>query len=139
MAMPAPAPIPTSSPDPARLYAANTAAAAYFRAQLPRNEGPGNYLRRRGLAVLVDRDLPWRVGFAPRAWTALTDHLHRLGYTTDELLTAGLAIRGRDGRVHDLFRDRIVFPIRDHAGHTVAFIGRLWTEHAAADAIPKYL
>lgn len=140
MATPAAAPIPDHVPETARLYAAHEAAATYYRAQLPRNEGPCDYLHHRGLGTLVDRGSPWQVGFAPRLWTALTDHLHRHGFTTDELLAAGLAVRGRDGRIRDLLRGRIVFPIRDPAGHTIAFIGRVWTERAAADpATPKYL
>src|SRR6266508_3375172 len=139
MAMPT-APVPDRAPETQRLYAAHTAAVAYYRAQLPRNDGPCNYLRKRGLGAVVDRDAPWRVGVAPRGWRTLTDHLNRQGFSTDDLVTAGLAVRGHDGRVRDLFRDRIVFPIRDQSGQTVAFIGRVWTQQAADDAnIPKYL
>jgi DNA primase len=120
---------------PTRLYAAHAAAVTYYRAQLSRCEGPRAYLRERGLGAVVGRDAPWRVGYAPRSWTALTEHLRRQGFSTDELVAAGLAVRGQGTWVHDMFRDRIVFPIRDRAGHTVAFIGRIWRDASA----PKYL
>src|SRR5579859_3617981 len=125
--------------DTARLYDAHETATAFYRAQLPRNDGPVNYLRDRGLGVLVDQDAPWRIGFAPRLWTGLTDHLHRRGFTNDDLIAAGLAVRGHDGRLRDRFRDRIIFPIRDQTGRTVAFIGRVWRPGAATDTLPKYL
>lgn len=125
--------------DTEQLYSAHGAAVDFYRAQLPRNEGPANYLRRRALGMLVDRVEPWWVGFAPRGWTTLLDHLHRRGFTTHEVLTAGLARTSRDGRVFDLFRDRIVFPIRDMHGHTVAFTGRTWRQDNAARDVPKYL
>jgi DNA primase catalytic core len=140
MAMPA-SPIGSTEPaDLDRLYAAHAAATTYYRAQLHRNHGPVNYLRERGLGVVVDREPPWRIGFAPRAWTALGDHLRRHGFTDDELLRGGLAFRSREGRVLDLFRDRIMFPIRDIDGRTVGFTARIWHPPSAGDPEPpKYL
>lgn len=120
-----------------RLYAAHAAAVTFYRAQLIRHEGPVGYLRDRGLGALVDRDRPWRVGYAPHAWTALVDHLRRRGFTAAETCAAGLARTTADGRVVDLFHDRILFPIRDLAGNTVAFIGRIWPPDGAPG--PKYI
>ncbi|XVU24292.1 toprim domain-containing protein [Actinoplanes sp. CA-054009] len=126
--------------DVQRLYTAHADAVAYYRDQLTRHRGPAAYLNGRGLGRVVERDAPWRIGYAPRAWTALTDHLRSRGFSAAELVTAGLSKRGRDGRIFDVFRDRIVFPIRNRDGHTVAFTGRLWQPPAATDAeSPKYL
>lgn len=123
-----------------RLYAAHAAAAAYFRVQLTRHRGPAEYLRARGLGAIVERDAPWQVGYAPRSWTALTDHLRGRGFHGTELVLAGLARRSHKGRIFDLFRDRIVFPIRNRDGHTVAFTGRVWQPPASTDPeTPKYL
>jgi DNA primase catalytic core len=136
MAMPIPA-RPESPAAVERLYAAHAAAAAFYRAQLTRRRGPVDYLRARGLGAAADRVDPWQIGYAPRSWTALTDHLTGRGFHEPELVAAGLAFPGRDGRTMDLFRDRIIFPIRNHDGHTVAFIGRLW--QPAVAGTPKYL
>lgn len=140
MAMPA-SPLGSAEPtDLDRLYAAHAAATSYYRAQLHRNHGPVNYLRERGLGVVVDREPPWRIGFAPRAWTSLGDHLRRQGFTDENLLRGGLAFRSREGRVLDLFRDRIMFPIRDIDGRTVGFTARIWHPPPAGDPEPpKYI
>ncbi len=87
--------------------------------------------------MLVDRDEPWHVGFAPHTWTGLADHLRRRGFTTAELRAAGLVHTSSQGRTIDMFHDRIVFPICDLPGNTIAFIGRLWPG-GRPDA-PKYL
>ena len=124
-----------------RLRAANDAAVAFYRAQLTAHDGPRRYLDQRGLGVLADREWPWRVGYAPPGWNTLTRHLQAVGFTADELVTAGLSARTRDGdRLIDVFRDRIVFPIRDPAGHTVGFIGRASPASMRAQPdTPKYL
>jgi DNA primase len=132
-------PILDQPTDTRRLYAAHAAAAAYYRSQLAHHRGPRDYLRGRGLGAVVDRDAPWRVGFAPPGWTALTDHLRQRGFGRRELVTAGLAVRGHGGGVFDLFRDRIVFPIRDRGGTVIAFIGRVWNPRTAEPTAAKYL
>ncbi|MEV0949061.1 MobF family relaxase [Promicromonospora sp. NPDC050249] len=92
------------------------------------------YMTRRGLT-----DAEW--GVAPGTWTSMTDHLQSLGYTADQLVTAGVATRTRGGRVIDKFRNRIVFPYRDQAGTVVGVTGRINpTEADACDGrAPKYL
>jgi len=92
------------------------------------------YMTSRGLV-----DAEW--GAAPASWTGLTDHLLSLGYTPDQLVTAGVATRTRGGRVIDKFRNRIVFPYRDQAGQVVGVTARInpaETETGDGRA-PKYL
>jgi DNA primase len=139
MAMPSMG-LPERSADTQLLYDVHSAAVDYYRAQLVRNLGPCNYLWARGLGFVVDREAPWRVGFAPGTWTGLTEHLRGRGFRGSDLIAAGLAIRGHDGRIFDMFRDRIVFPIRNRGGDTVAFIGRVWHPHGGTGLhVPKYL
>ncbi len=109
-----------------RLHAANTEAAAFYRHQLhsPAGAGPRGYLLGRGGAVVLADGGRWVVGYAPDAWTALLDHLRRLGFTDDELLAAGLAARARTGRLIDVFRNRTVFAVHDLHGRILGFIGR---------------
>ncbi|MEU5554036.1 toprim domain-containing protein [Micromonospora sp. NPDC047793] len=111
----------------------------YYRTQLTRADGPRAYLTERGLGVVVQREWPWRVGYAPPGWSALTDHLRAAGFTTEDLVGAGLSTRTRTDpdRLIDVFRDRVMFPVRDAAGHAVAFLGR--SGPGSGEGIPKYI
>ncbi|MEU8430325.1 toprim domain-containing protein [Micromonospora sp. NPDC048169] len=125
--------------DPARLVAAVEAAGSYYRAQLEHADGPRAYLTGRGLGVVAQREWPWRVGYAPPGWSSLTRHLRAVGFTTEELVGAGLSTRTRadPDRLVDVFRDRIMFPVRDLAGHAVGFLGRAGP--GAGSGVPKYM
>ncbi|WP_030487974.1 toprim domain-containing protein [Micromonospora chokoriensis] len=125
--------------EPARLLAAVEAAVNYYRAQLKDADGPRAYLAERGLGVVVQREWPWRVGYAPPGWSSLTRHLLAGGFAAEELVGAGLSTRtrGEPDRLIDVFRDRIVFPVRDPVGHGVAFLGR--ASPGAGDGVPKYI
>jgi DNA primase len=75
------------------------------------------------------------VGYAPAEWDALTRHLRGRGFTDAELLAGGLARQGRRGPV-DMFRNRLIWPIRDLPGDVIAFGARKLAED---DTGPKYL
>lgn len=68
----------------------------------------------------------WNLGLAPDAWRALLEKLMADGFSTQELIAAGLIKEadGKKGTWYDRFRNRLMFPIRDSAGRTVAFTGR---------------
>ncbi|MCO7218576.1 AAA family ATPase [Klenkia sp. PcliD-1-E] len=98
-------------------------------------------------AYLVDRlgadptqTTPHLIGFAPKGWTTLVDHLRSSGATDDELIAAGLASRASTGRLIDRFRDRVVFAIRDQ-DDIVGWIGRCHpvADHTPHPGVPKYL
>ena len=75
------------------------------------------------------------LGFAPDSWDALKIHLQQqMNASEDLLVDAGLCSRADSGRVYDRFRNRLMFPIRDRRGRTIAFGAR-----ALADEMPKYL
>jgi DNA primase catalytic core len=96
-----------------------------------------DYLGGRGLASALEDSSPWRIGYAPKSWTALTDHLREAGYTDRTLEAAGLALTARTGRMVDRFRDRLTLPLRDGDGRVVAFVGR--ADPDAGQQTPKYL
>src|SRR5215207_2494566 len=75
------------------------------------------------------------VGFAPKSWDALTNHLKARGFSTEELAASGLVSQGDRG-VYDRFRGRLVWPIRDVTGQTVGFGARRLFDD---DQGPKYL
>ncbi|MCH4084125.1 MAG: DNA primase [Olsenella sp.] len=108
----------------------------YYNTQLMRGRGDGpaagrRYLSGRGFGSDVCRR--WGLGFAP-GHGALTEHLRAQGFSRQELVSADLALEGQGGRLRDRFYDRVMFPIHDEQGRTIAFGGRVMT-----DAKPKYL
>jgi DNA primase len=119
----------------ARLLAANQAAAEFFVERLgaPDADVGRRFLGERGFDAEAARR--FGVGFAPKSWDALTDHLKGRGFTTDELAASGLVSQGDRG-VYDRFRGRLVWPIRDVTGQTVGFGARRLLDD---DQGPKYL
>lgn len=118
-----------------RLYAANTAAAEFFRAQLlsPDAEAGRRFLGERGFDAGAAAH--FGVGFAPRGWDGMLKALTAQGFTREELSNAGLVSTGQRG-VYDRFRGRLVWPIRDVSGQTIGFGARKLFED---DKGPKYL
>ena len=120
-----------------RLRALNEAAAIWFYHQLlqaPAAQYARTYLDSRG--VSNDSIGLWRLGYAPDG-DALARYLQSQGYSAAELVAAGLAREremGKGGGLYDFFRDRLIFPIRNQAGQTVAFGGR-----ELGGGHPKYL
>ncbi|MEU4015596.1 DNA primase [Microbacterium sp. NPDC028030] len=118
-----------------RLYAANTAAAEFFRAQLltADAEAGRRFLGERGFDAGAAAH--FGVGFAPRGWDGMLKALSAQGFTREELSTAGLVSTGQRG-VYDRFRGRLVWPIRDVSGQTIGFGARKLFDD---DNGPKYL
>ncbi|MDP6786945.1 MAG: DNA primase [Rhodospirillales bacterium] len=110
------------------------AAAFYARAlRMPEGKAALDYLRGRGLDdPIIAR---FGLGFAPDTRGALKGAVARAGIDEDQLVAAGLMKRPDDGRdPFDYFRRRIMFPITDKRGRTIAFGGRILGEGE-----PKYL
>lgn len=111
------------------------AAAEFFKETLWSNEGSSAqaYLASRGLdAAACAR---FDIGYAPADADLLRVKLGALGYNERQLLEAGLLVkREDDGKVRARFRNRVMFPIADAAGHPVGFGGRLM-----GPGEPKYL
>lgn len=100
-------------------------AVRYFRMMLRAGSGGAarEYLSGRGLSgEALDR---WEIGVAPAGWQGLWDHLTGAGVAEDLILGAGLAkASSKGGKPYDVFRNRIMFPIRDGRGRCIAFGGR---------------
>ncbi|MFC4224509.1 DNA primase [Lysinibacter cavernae] len=118
-----------------RLLAANKAAAEFFVAQLGSPEAAVGraFLGERGFDAAAAAH--FGVGFAPKSWDALLNHLKSLGYTQEEIVTAGLVSQGDRGP-YDRFRGRLVWPIRDTSGQVLGFGARRLLDD---DKGPKYL
>ena len=92
------------------------------------------YLRSRGIDVATVDE--YRIGFAPEGdtWGALVKELRGAGIKDRTMESAGLVRRGRGGRLYDIFRRRVLFPIHDLRGEPVGFGGR-----GLEGVTPKYL
>ena len=89
------------------------------------------YLRQRQIDdAVIDR---FQLGFAAPG-NQLASLFESKGFTPDELLACGLLKRADSGQPYDKFRNRVMFPIRDLFGRTIAFGGRILGE-----GVPKYL
>ena len=118
-----------------RYVEAHRIAAAYYLEQLATPEAATGrqFLAERGFDQSAATT--YGVGYAPQGWDHLTKHLRAKGFSSEELVTAGLASEGRRGPI-DRFRGRLLWPIRDLAGDVVGFGARKLYED---DQGPKYL
>jgi len=120
------------------LHEAMEAAARWFQEQLGGIEGANAraYLERRGVSPGAMTDFGF--GYAPDSRSRLKTALKSFG--TEKLVEAGLLIapEPEEGKQavepYDRFRGRLMIPIRDQRGRTIAFGGRILGEGE-----PKYL
>ena len=107
---------------------------AFFQRTLASAQGASarEYLEQRGLDKQAIE--AFGVGLSPSDGESLKNHLVREGYSQEELASAGVVRAGDDGVNHDLFRGRLMFPIRDAHGNLVGFGAR-----TLDGSEPKYL
>ncbi|MBA3891418.1 MAG: DNA primase [Gemmatimonadaceae bacterium] len=122
------------------LWEISAAAAEFFTRALWTEDASAparEYLATRKLSrEVADR---FGIGFAPWEGERLRDHLTTLGFTEAQQLEAGLLVRregenGADAGIRPRFRGRLMFPIHDAQGRTIAFGGRV-----IGKGEPKYL
>lgn len=107
----------------------------FFRGQLKQGQSgqkARDYLRQRGVNEQCAEE--FGIGYAPPGWESLLRTLTTQGISPKDVVRAGLVIEKETGKRYDRFRDRVMFPIRDRRGRTIAFGGR-----TLGDGTPKYL
>lgn len=88
-----------------------------------------SYLLARGFSV--EQIKQYRIGFAPDC-NILSEKF--ISESTQNLVMTGLVKNGENGGRYDFFRNRIMFPIKNQRGETIAFSGR------SLDGVgPKYV
>ena len=120
-----------------RLYELNLAAAKFFRECLfdPQIGAEAmEYLHgQRALDMATIKH--FGLGYSPNSFWALTNKMHSLGFTDEELEAGFLCKKSqKSGKLFDLYRNRVIFPIIDTSGNIVAFGGRVMD-----NSDPKYL
>jgi DNA primase len=108
------------------MYQAMEQSSHYFEAQLKQTPQAIEYLKNRGISGQTARN--FAIGYAPPGWNNLSG---------DEklLVDTGMLIKKDTGKQYDRFRHRLMFPIRDRRGRTIAFGGRVINP----EDNPKYL
>ncbi len=117
----------------AETYATLGEAAAFYSQNLKNSDTAVDYLKKRGLSGETARQ--FAIGYAPDSWDGLDRSVGAEAAARKNLIDTGMIKprQGGDG-CYDMFRDRIMFPIRDTRGRVIAFGGR-----SLGDGEPKYL
>lgn len=123
----------TSREEKDMIREANREAARFYHAALWEPDGVDalNYLHQRGLN---DKNIRhFGLGSTRKGNDACLQYLKAKGYSEELIIKAGLAVKNERG-VHDMFRDRAMFPIIDGQGYVLGFGGRV-----LGKGEPKYL
>ncbi len=108
------------------MYQSMEQSSHYFQEQLKQTPEAIDYLKKRGVSGQTAKT--FAIGYAPQGWNNLSG---------DEklLIETGMLVKKEAGKTYDRFRHRLMFPIRDRRGRTIAFGGRVINP----DDNPKYL
>ena len=92
-----------------------------------------SYLLHRGFTEATIKK--FQLGYNPAQWDTFTKTALEKQYNKDYLLQSGL-VGERDGRMFDMYRDRVIFPIHNNTGKIIGFGARLIKKN---DKAPKYI
>ncbi|OUT99944.1 MAG: DNA primase [Flammeovirgaceae bacterium TMED32] len=94
-----------------------------------------SYFKERGFSDEIIES--FNLGYSLNVW----DHFHqegiKSGFTKENLEAAGLIV-SKENKIYDRFRGRVMFPIHNVTGKTIAFGARILVSEAAKNQ-PKYL
>ncbi|ASF41504.1 DNA primase [Halobacillus halophilus] len=76
----------------------------------------------------------YQIGYSPNSKEFVVTFLEKKGFHPQTMVKAGLLNVNDQGEYADRFRGRLIFPLRNHLGKTVAFAGR-----SLGHQEPKYL
>ncbi len=119
----------------ATLFSAQEMALEHFRQNLHGQSGVAarSYLKNRGIGG--DLAGEFALGLSLRGGGAITALLQQQGFSAEQIVESGLALRREDGTLYDRFRGRLMFPIHNESGKVIAFGGRA----LEAGDEPKYM
>ncbi len=117
-----------------RILELNKEAARFYYELLQKPEGAAvqAYLDKRQIRRPIA--VRFGMGAAPDSWDTLLREMTARGYTKAELISAGLAVQGKNGHIYDKFRNRLMLPVVDVRGDVVGFGSRVLDKSE-----PKYM
>ena len=118
--------------DREKLKLLNKRAQEYFASQFSWSPAASYIVEKRKLTP--ETISAFGIGYAPESSLSMIDYLKGKGFTTEDIIQAGLASQGSHG-IMPFFRNRVTFPIIDHIGNIVGFGARA----LLPDQNPKYL
>ena len=116
------------------LKAINKEAMLWYQQCLERNKLAQEYAYSRWNKETVEL---WGIGYAPDNGHELSEYLESKGYRPDQIEAAGLSATGRNGKRYDIFRGRLMFPIKDQMHEVLGFSGRVMVQKEGGEA--KYI
>ena len=96
-----------------------------FESQLKNSKKAISYLKER--KITGETAKKFNIGYAENDFHSLSKNLGKK-YSELNLLNSGLIVK-KENNSYDKFRDRIIFPIHDASGNTIAFGGRVLSEN----------
>lgn len=117
-----------------KYFEINEQACTYYQKELTESVGGKQvhaYLKSRGF---TDETIKlFRFGYSPAKGDTLVKHFNLKGFHNVDLVKAGIATN-KNGRVLDMFRNRLMIPIANNQGKVVAFTARVLD-----NSLPKYI
>ncbi len=95
------------------------------------------YLSDRGLGEeAINR---WSIGYSLDNYEDLINFLKKRGFKEEDIFLSGMSSKRKQGGYFNRFRDRIMFPINDSSGKTVAFTARINPNSKDDKSMGKYI
>ena len=120
-----------------KIFELNTLATDFYVKNLFRDENEfdvKNYLLKRGINEETIKT--FQLGFAPKGWDNLSTFFKKTLDSELQQVDAGLfKTSEKNNKVYDVFRNRIIFPIKSQRGQIIGFGGRV----IDSTDNPKYL
>lgn len=118
-----------------RLYKINDLACNWFKDKLSSTSGIAamQYLKDRGLEDSIIKK--FSLGYSPGGQHSLQKYLASQNIAIEEMIEVGL-LSNNQGRIHERFQGRVMFPIYNYRNKIVGFGGRIIIPHPTS---PKYL
>lgn len=119
-----------------RLYKVMNEACDFYSFYLKNSDEGKNalkYLYNRGINdEIIDK---FKIGLSPNLSDGLYKFLNKKSYSELDQIELGLIKSESGGRIHDIFRSRIMFPLASNNGNVVGFSGRIYTDSNQAKYI----
>jgi DNA primase len=96
-----------------------------------------SYLKNRGLdEEAINR---WNIGYSLDDYEDLINFLKKKGFSEEDIFLSGMSYKRKQGGYFNRFRDRIMFPINDSNGKTIAFTARINPNSKDDKSMGKYI